>query len=366
MNTNRLSAGGIITVISLGLAGATTAGVLNPPAGPVSPSMKTLSEVEPRIIVNATNTPGDPDSVYKISLPGSYYLTGDLFGAPGKSVIEIAANDVTLDLSGYAVVGTVGSFYGIFVDFGSSPRGVHIRDGSIRAGAFGGIFAFTMNRSKVSRLSVLGAGGNGISVGDFAEITDCIATDCLGQGITTGVSSLVSRCQATLCTFSGINVSERSRVADCVATSNTNIGIEAGMGSTIERCTTQSNMVYGILANFYSMVAENTARLNGQDGIRVATGCVVRENLCQGNGSDDGGGGGAGIHAIAINNRIENNHVMDNDRGIDVDMGSNVVVRNSAGDNTIDYDVAGGNVLGPIVDSANVAADDHPHGNYRF
>ena len=47
------------------------AGPLDPPAGPVASTYKTLTEVEPRIAINATNTPGDADSIYKVTQPGS-------------------------------------------------------------------------------------------------------------------------------------------------------------------------------------------------------------------------------------------------------------------------------------------------------
>ena len=38
-------------------AGAALAGPLNPPSGPVTSTYKTLTEVEPRVPVSATNTP---------------------------------------------------------------------------------------------------------------------------------------------------------------------------------------------------------------------------------------------------------------------------------------------------------------------
>ena len=51
---------------------------LDPPVGPITSTFKTLTEVEPRIAINATNTPGDADSIYIISQPGSYYMTGNI------------------------------------------------------------------------------------------------------------------------------------------------------------------------------------------------------------------------------------------------------------------------------------------------
>lgn len=57
----KLSRARVIAVSSCALmlaasAGLLIAGPLNPPGGPVASSMKTLSEVEPRIVINATNT----------------------------------------------------------------------------------------------------------------------------------------------------------------------------------------------------------------------------------------------------------------------------------------------------------------------
>src|SRR6185436_1945782 len=89
-------------------------GDLNPPAGPVGPTMKPLSEIEPRIAISALTTPGDADSLFRITQPGSYYLTGNVTGVSGKSGIGIASSGVTLDLSGFELLGVAGSANGIF------------------------------------------------------------------------------------------------------------------------------------------------------------------------------------------------------------------------------------------------------------
>lgn len=61
------------------------AGPIVPPAGPVSSSYKTLTQIEPRTIINAANTPGDADSTFRIAQSGSYYLTGNVTGAAARS-----------------------------------------------------------------------------------------------------------------------------------------------------------------------------------------------------------------------------------------------------------------------------------------
>ena len=66
-----------IAALAAMLATIVLAGPLTPPAGPVAPT----PGPEPRIPINATNTPGDADSLFRITQPGSYYLTGNLLGA---------------------------------------------------------------------------------------------------------------------------------------------------------------------------------------------------------------------------------------------------------------------------------------------
>ncbi len=86
--------------------GIVLAGPLNPPAGPVAPTYKTLNDVEPRIAVNATNTPGHISSTFRIAQAGSYYLTGNVIAPIGHSaVIEVASSGVTLDLGGFLISG---------------------------------------------------------------------------------------------------------------------------------------------------------------------------------------------------------------------------------------------------------------------
>ena len=71
---------GVVALLMSLCAGGSRAGDLDPPVGPVAPT----PGPEPRTPVNATNTPGDATSVYRITAPGSYYLTGNLAGVAGK------------------------------------------------------------------------------------------------------------------------------------------------------------------------------------------------------------------------------------------------------------------------------------------
>src|SRR5262245_59200135 len=63
----------VITALACVAAGLTTAlltaaamsGPLDPPAGPVAPTYKTLTEVEPRTPISSTTTPGDATTLFR-------------------------------------------------------------------------------------------------------------------------------------------------------------------------------------------------------------------------------------------------------------------------------------------------------------
>jgi hypothetical protein len=70
--------------------------------------MKTLNEVEPRTPLNQLYTPGDSTSVFRITQPGSYVLTGNLTPPSGKHGIVVQlvrGGRVKVDLMGYTIDG---------------------------------------------------------------------------------------------------------------------------------------------------------------------------------------------------------------------------------------------------------------------
>jgi hypothetical protein len=98
-------------------------GPLTPPAAP-APTMKTLAQIEPRTPIPASTS---------ISTPGSYYLTDNVAGG-----ITITANDVTLDLNGFAV--QPGLNDGITISSSNPRTNVTIRNGSVVGS---GVMTFT-------------------------------------------------------------------------------------------------------------------------------------------------------------------------------------------------------------------------------
>lgn len=292
------------------LAGAwfARAGDLNPPPGAVAPTMKTLAQIEPRIAVNAANTPGDADSLFRISQPGSYYLTGDITGEVGKHGVEIAASGVTLDLNGFDLAGVpaMGSFDGVSTTVANLTN-IAVVNGSVR-----------------------NWGGDGV------DMETAVAFNCRVDGVFASGNTLI-----------GIRTGIASSVTHCSAYQNTGNGIDTGYGSTVSNCAAVENGGSGISIDVESTVADCLADGNNINGIRCVANSVIRDNNCQLNGRF---GDGAGIRATSNDNRIEGNNCTRADRGLQVDANGNIIIRNTCAGNTVDWVIAANNVFGPIID----------------
>ncbi len=341
------------------------AGPLNPPAGPVT----STPGPEPRTVINAANTPGDADSLFKITQPGSYYLTGNITGVTGKHGIEIVASGVTLDLNGFDLNGVAGSLDGVSTTV-SHLTSIAVLNGSIRNWGDEGVDAsfFTTTGCRIERVHAsanLGSGiavgpdarvshcaasGNGVSgirAGSGSRVSDCVAFENVGDGINTGSSSAVTGCTARDNTLTGILVGLGSTVSACTSQGNDGSGISTGVGCTIVNSAAYSNLGSGFAVGGSGTITNCTARFNTRNGISVTSGVLVLNNTCSNNRGS--GGDGAGINATAGDNRIEGNVCTSNDRGIDIDAAGNIIIKNTCTSNLTNWTIAAGNSIGAIV-----------------
>ena len=353
----------LVTLVTLAALPALFAqGPLAPPGAP-APTMKTLDQVEPRTPLNDTAVPGDASYHHIITTPGSYYLAGNLV-VNKTNGIQVTAAGVTLDLNGFSIRRGSGTG-GDAITIGSLAHRCTVKNGTIGAGAGGlgfpfanGVYALDTNFPIVPRggtflqLAVSGCSIAALRAGQSWEITGCEVHDNVG-GISGGIGSTITRCTASATSLgSGISA-QNSTIRDCTAYENDRDGISGGYGSIITGCTAERNGDDGIVASGESTIAGCLANGNTGDGIDVDYACFVQGNTCSRNGSD---GDGAGIHATGAGNRIEGNLVYQNDRGIDVDVGGNLIIKNSASGNVISYALAVNNKVGVIVLAPNSAA----------
>lgn len=299
-----------------------TAGPLDPPAGPVGSSYKTLTEVEPRTAVGPATTPGDADSVYRISQPGSYYLTANLLGVATKHGIEIDADGVTLDLSGFEALGTAGTLDGVRVVPGR--RGITVRDGTLRGWKGAGLSAVGGPNADACLYQDLRVVGNGtdensyaLDVGGASSVVNCVATSNLGTGIRGNNGTLIANCAATGNTGDGI-ICGAGTVRDCLARGNAFDGIRAGI-SVVTGCSSTANAGAGITLNFGSLARSNTCFANGW-----------------------------GIYVMGDGSTADSNVLYDNAVGLEVAQEGNFVYRNTLRSNTSTLVAVPGNDVGPL------------------
>lgn len=329
-------------------------GSLTPPPGPVAPTMKNLLDVEPRTAIrNDFNT----ITPIVISQPGSYYLAEDILAIHSQHGIEITVSNVTLDLNGFTVQGNleVGSLIGIKVT--GNRTNITIRNGVVRNFTDHGVDLGATKYSLIEQVQTTNNGGNGIIAANQAVVDRCNVSGSGDTGIIAGNDAVVSRCVSTANALYGIFVATGSVVSNCVTNDNGLSGISASL-STIEHCTSTGNNNAGIVASGGNIL-NCTASNNTSDGIRAGNGHVFG-NECRNNGA-------AGIRVNSDDTRVDSNNVTDNVNGIDVISTSNLIIRNSAsGNSVLNYDIVGGNTVGPIVNAAGIAASSNPHANYDY
>lgn len=349
---------GLLCVLCASAVNVSSAGDLAPPAGPVAPTHKTLTQVEPRTLIDTIP--------FTISGPGSYYLARDLTGASGQSGIIITASNVTIDLNGFTLHGVAGSFWGIASFPGAND--LIVRNGGVTGWGMSGIDLANASNGVIESIVASGNAQVGIRAGSNFIVSRCAAWSNgvgMGQnGLLANGHAVIADCAAFNNGGAGIGGGGDSVVRDCVARDNGTHGITVGDRCTVSGCTASSNDQDGIRANAGCTITGCTSGSNNFDGIRALELCRITANLCQSNGP--GANSGAGVHVTGSVNHIEGNTVLQNDRGIDVDAGGNLIIRNSANFNTNDFDIAGGNSTGPIVTSATIGASTNPHANYSF
>lgn len=342
-------------------------GPLNPPSGPISPTYKTLTEVEPRIAISDVNTPGNGAGRFVITQPGSYYLTADLIGAGGKNGLVIATDNVTVDLNGFQVIGAPESLQGICVT-ATGARVVCIKNGTVRGWADDGICTINVSGSLLLELRAWNNGGDGIDAGPAAVIRNCTAQRNGAVGISVGNNGMLSECTSQENVETGIELGNGSVMDSCTSGHNGGAGVVTGTGCTMSGCSARSNVAEGFRLQYGSTVSGSsasfnaldgfsaigsgvsirgcTAEANTRDGIRAMADCVIAENSCDSNGYSSGDG--AGIHTIGLHNRIDRNNVTDCDRGIQVEGTHNLVIRNTVSDNQVQFLISPGNLTATI------------------
>ncbi|MCC5822086.1 MAG: right-handed parallel beta-helix repeat-containing protein [Planctomycetes bacterium] len=342
------------------LAGKANAGPLNPPPGPIAPT----PGPEPRIPVNAQNTPGDTSATFRITQPGSYYLEDNIIGQSGRHGIMIIANNVTLDLMGFQLQGVPGSRSGVFMP--NYRIGVVIRNGQVSNWGEHGLLT-AIDDGAIERVHAHSNRMWGISNQDgfMLRVNEC------GVHLNGSLTSDA---------YGGIRAGESSLIYACAVRENRGIGVSVGSGSTVSQCTVSVNRDTGILAAKGSLVTHCTITRNGVfsglHGLQLARYCVARSNLCSDNG-DTTSGAGIFVDSGQNNICIEENTCNGNSIGIRVVSPGNFIARNSCSGNAFNWSIAPNNIclvvnaspsLLPILGNSGGTSpgSTNPNANYTY
>ena len=296
-------------------------GSLTPPGAP-APTMKTLEQIEPRKEINALNTPGDASCVFRITAPGSYYLGGNIAGVAGKNGIIVGADDVTIDLNGFELLGVAGSTHGITT---TATRNLHIFNGSIRGWALNGVEGGVVRGGVLERVRVSDNGGTGMRVTSGWVISHCTATGNTSNGFEgsrilagpPGLSSTLTVFEACVSVSNGgSGFTGIINLRNCTAAFNTT-GFSVQEGS-IADCAATGNDT-GILARGGVLVRGNSVVSSSVAGILIANGA-----------------------SASTRNVVEGNSVVSGGIGLDVDWPDNVIRGNTVRANTDNYSLVAG------------------------
>ena len=177
---------------------------------------------------------------YTISNTGSYRLTGNLTVPASTNGIIVSADNVTIDLNGFSIVG---------------PGGPSTTPSGISALGFAGI--------TVENGSVSGFGAVGIALG--TGIVRNVHANTNGSGIQGGANSVIEGCTANQSTSSsgfGISCSPACVISGDTANHNVD-GIDCpGNGCVISGNTVSSNSDIGIKCASLCAIFNNTVFFN--------------------------------------------------------------------------------------------------------
>jgi hypothetical protein len=359
---HRLTWCAALVVVGAGAAWS-VGGPLNPPGGPISSTYKTLTDVEPRILIQSLS--GNATSVHRITQAGSYYLGGSITAGAGFSGIEVAASGVTIDLNGFRIVGLAGSGNGIVA--GAAIVNLTVRNGSILGMGGDGIDAVANSRTRVESVSVNNCSGagvlagsgsvltsvvteanglGGINAGSAAALENCIANNNGGVGIQADASSVVRGSTAINNGGNGIQVGLGSLVVDCSSKDQVPAGangILAGQGSQVMRCTVRNNTAAGIRLEDGASALDCNASFNRVGVLVMTNGSVVERNAI----SDSAV---AGVQLNGADTRVVGNNLNSNAIGVStVGNGGNIIMQNTLSGNAASFAFGANDRFGPVI-----------------
>jgi parallel beta-helix repeat protein len=258
----------LISGAALALAALVTLGLGNPPVASAAPTG-----------IGTCTT---------IASAGSYVITDNLI-ASGDHCLVIGADDVTIDLDGFRIMGDGTAGKSGITDNGILRRSIAVRNGTIQGFAHRGIDLASSDQIKVEEMRVHTNGGGGIFGRTLGIVKDCVVTANGSDGIVMGEAVLTGN-TVTHNAGSGIGGGTESTLTNNTASFNSGRGIRL-LIAPLDKCcntltsnTASHNGGHGIFASSCcNTFTSNTAGRNGGDGMVVQSASTLTGNTASGN-----------------------------------------------------------------------------------
>jgi hypothetical protein len=246
--------------------------------------------IDQNAAMNGNVTPGDaPGFPVTLSRSGSYRLSGNLTSSePNVDFIQIAADNVRLDLGGFSIVGPnvcttsptrctySGPGHGvqtIKLSGGSQPANVRVMNGTVQGVSGYGVVVFGAG-NVVERVHAVMNGGTAIYTNRGAVI-DCVV-DRNGGGGFPVIAASVRNTVVTNNATGGITTAD-GLIQGNVVMNNDGPGIRA-YASTVTGNIVSANLGFGIEAVCPGVVKDNTATRNRSADIATNGACTMADN----------------------------------------------------------------------------------------
>lgn len=184
----------LILAVGIALVAMTATGVRGGPLDPPGPPGSTQGVRLPGTPITGPTT---------INQPGHYYLTLNIVHIGSGSAISINADNVSLDLGGFRIVGNADET-STGIGAGAVAHTV-IENGTI-TGFATGIDVRQARYARIERVAVDAGDSGGIAIGSESLLQDCLVTNS-GEGIwMEGDDSKVTSCHVTNSRLNGVAV----------------------------------------------------------------------------------------------------------------------------------------------------------------
>lgn len=266
------------------------AGDLNPPAGPIAPTGKTLVQLEPRTDVNLL--PGSASAARVIDQPGSYMLTGNIVDQAGKNGIEITVGHVTLDLNGFCLDGAGTGLNGLLAI--GPLANIRIRNGTVKDWTLVGVNLESADGLRLDELCAVNNGDDGFRVGNDVDIEGFCADDNGRDGLNGKKGVRGRRGRAGRNGRNGVKAGRRFRLKRLIAMNNNNNGVEGEDNGDLEDVVADENMNHGVQVTDDCSGRNGSCNNNGINGLTSGNRVWFQNYTCSQNnnrGFSSGTGG---------------------------------------------------------------------------